>query len=630
MRSFIRLAMAVAVVSTLSFQALAAYMFDAPISIAIDNAGNLIVSEPGRYRVDKYDNVLNRLWRSPSLAPLRLAIDSHGNVYVADNNAGVKKLDAATGQFVPLGAPLSQVTNAVAVAIDGSDYIYVLDRRGLMQKFTPDGSQQLGSWGGTVGSGDGEFSNPTDIAVGYAGKNIYIADSGNHRIQRWQLTTDVTTNKVTGATFVGWLGRCNNLGRSCNLKQHASRGFSCTAKTCSPPSPGSGAGQFIYPSGLAVAAPDYVYVADFGNSRIQKFDANGTFLTKFGTNGIGPGQLIEPTDVAADSAGNVWASDGPAGRLVEFDANGNPLRIFGGREILAASPGSPPLNVDPIFDPRAVPVFSGHSAVSTVTLATYGYSGVLNMTSPCCLDLATSAPVSPNGVSAMVSPTSSNFAPPQAPATANLTLSASSNPTPGKFITQVTVADPAQNFSDSVNVGFEVLPPWPGDGAPPACMPALQVLPLSMLDLFAWRQPMTTTPSVSTSGVAIKSTDPHCVMPGSAPGTMGSCAGFELDLTGAPGFSPNLTMITFKNNTHSGFVNVTSSNSANCAASTTFTIPAGATLPLLFAKATTTTLIFSDASGHTPVAKAQFSEGPFWTFFGGRNATITFIGDWRF
>ena len=172
MRSFIRLAMAVAVVSTLSFQALAAYMFDAPISIAIDNAGNLIVSEPGRYRVDKYDNVLNRLWRSPSLAPLRLAVDSHGNVFVADNNASVKKLDAATGQFVAPGAALSQFTNAVAVAIDGSDYVYVLDRRGLMQKFSPDGSQQLGSWGGTVGSGDGEFSNPTDIAVGYAGKNI--------------------------------------------------------------------------------------------------------------------------------------------------------------------------------------------------------------------------------------------------------------------------------------------------------------------------------------------------------------------------------------------------------------------------------------------------------------------------
>ncbi len=540
----------------------------------------------------------------------------------------MKKLDAASGQFAAPGAALSQVTNAVAVALDGNNYIYVLDRTGLMQKFSPDGSQQLGSWGGTVGSGDGQFSNPTDIAVGLGGATVFVADSGNHRIQRWQLTIDPVTQRASGA-FIGWLGRCTTsrfpiiIRSHCNSGRQASRGFSCTAATCSPPSPGSGAGQFIYPSGLTVASPDYVYVADFGNSRIQKFDANGKFLAKFGTNGIGPGQLIEPTDVAADSAGNVWASDGPAGRLVEFDANGNGVLIFGGKELLAASPGSPPLNVDPIFDPRALPVFSGSSAASTITIASFGYSGRLNIASPCCLDLLTSAPALTSGVSVAVSPAFADFAPPQAPATANLTLSASSNASPGKFITQVTVADPQQSFSDSVSVGFEVLPPWPSDGTPPACMPALQVLPLSMLDLFTWRQPMTTTPSVFTSGVAIKSSDPHC-----AP--TGTCAGFELDLTGAPGFSPNLTMITFKNNTHSGFVKVTSSNSANCAASTSFTIPAGFTLPVLFAKASTTTLIFSDASGNTPVAKAQFSEGPFWTFFGGRNATINFIGDWRF
>lgn len=630
MRSFIKLAIAAALMGALSFQARAAYMFDHPISIAIDKANNLIISEPGRNRVDKYDSGPGFVWHSPSLTPLRLAIDTNRDIYVAVGNGGVKKLSGTTGQFIQTGAALAQVTYASAVAIDINNFIYVLDgRSGLMQKFSNDsGTQQLGSWGGTIGSGDGEFSNPTDIAVGNQGVHVFVADSGNNRIQEWQLTTDTTTNRVTNAAFIGWLGRCTTsrfpiiIRSHCDSGHQASRGFTCTAATCSPPSPGSGPGQFASPSGLTVAAPDFVYVADSGNSRVQKFDANGTYLARFGSNGFGMGKLGEPTDVAVDSAGDVWVTDMRAGRLVEFDAAGNGLQVFGGREILAASPGSPPLNVDPIFDPRAIPVFSGSSATSTITLASTSYFGTLNMTPSCCLDLVTSAPVSPSGVTVTLSPGSFTFAPPQAPGTAVLSLSAF-QATPGKFVAQVTAADPVNTFSDTVGVGFEVLPPWPGDGPNPACMPGLQVLPLSSLDLFAWRQPMMTAPSVFSTGVAISSTDPHC-----AP--TGVCAGLELDLSGAPGFSPNLTMITFKNSTHSGFVKVTSSNSANCAASTTFTIPAGFTLPVLFAKASTTTLIFSDASGNTPVAKAQFSEGPFWTFFGGRNATINFIGDWRF
>ncbi len=63
MRSFIRLAMAIAVVCALGSQARAAYMFDAPISVAVDNLGNLIISEPGRHRIDKYNSV-----RQPRLA----------------------------------------------------------------------------------------------------------------------------------------------------------------------------------------------------------------------------------------------------------------------------------------------------------------------------------------------------------------------------------------------------------------------------------------------------------------------------------------------------------------------------------------------------------------------------------
>src|SRR5579864_8458073 len=135
MRSFIKLTVAVALACALSFPAQAAGMFDYPVSIAIDSSGNIIVSEPGRHRVDKYDYGLNLKWRSGGLTPERLAVNSGGDVFVVDSGAGVKRLSGTDGSIQPLGMPLSQVAHPVAIAIDGSNFIYVLGQSGLVQKF---------------------------------------------------------------------------------------------------------------------------------------------------------------------------------------------------------------------------------------------------------------------------------------------------------------------------------------------------------------------------------------------------------------------------------------------------------------------------------------------------------------
>ena len=66
---------------------------------------------------------------------------------------------------------------------------------------------------------------------------------------------------------------------------------------------GSGDGQFSYPHGVAVDSSDNVYVADTSNHRIEKFDSNGTFITKLGSFGSGDGQFGSPEGVAVDSSG---------------------------------------------------------------------------------------------------------------------------------------------------------------------------------------------------------------------------------------------------------------------------------------------------------------------------------------
>lgn len=66
---------------------------------------------------------------------------------------------------------------------------------------------------------------------------------------------------------------------------------------------------FYGPRGLAVDAEGRVYVTDTGNKRIVVFDADGNFITEFGSAGFDPGQFDEPTSVAVDRNGTVYVTD---------------------------------------------------------------------------------------------------------------------------------------------------------------------------------------------------------------------------------------------------------------------------------------------------------------------------------
>jgi tripartite motif-containing protein 71 len=91
---------------------------------------------------------------------------------------------------------------------------------------------------------------------------------------------------------------------------------------------GSETGEFNEPTGVAVDSSGNVYVADTGNSRIQKFTPNGGFLAAWGTSGSGDGKLKEPLGVSVDLAGNVYVVDSGNQRIEKFGANGNFLAAW--------------------------------------------------------------------------------------------------------------------------------------------------------------------------------------------------------------------------------------------------------------------------------------------------------------
>ncbi|HEX2622579.1 MAG TPA: hypothetical protein VHL11_20605, partial [Phototrophicaceae bacterium] len=91
------------------------------------------------------------------------------------------------------------------------------------------------------------------------------------------------------------------------------------------------------PASLGIDADGYIYVDNFfpHKHHLQKFDAAGTLVSEWGATGGEPGQFgakgaSGPEDVAIDQAGNIYVSDRVNHRVQKFDPDGNLLTIFGG------------------------------------------------------------------------------------------------------------------------------------------------------------------------------------------------------------------------------------------------------------------------------------------------------------
>ncbi|HEV8539177.1 MAG TPA: NHL repeat-containing protein [Bacteroidota bacterium] len=183
-------------------------------------------------------------------------------------------------------SPLS-FKKALAIAVDSRGIVYVLDG-GANEVLSLGKQEEVVVRTGGYGWSQFAFDNPRDL-IAPNGLDIYVADYGNHRIQRFD--------------------------RNLNL-------------VSSLPSTGGEAGPriFGYPRSVAVASSGALYVTDGENNRILQIDADGS-MRSFGGIDAARGRLRYPARVRVSSNEIVFVQDSNA--IVAFDRFGNFMRRIG-------------------------------------------------------------------------------------------------------------------------------------------------------------------------------------------------------------------------------------------------------------------------------------------------------------
>jgi uncharacterized protein (TIGR03437 family) len=231
--------------------------------------------------------------------PCGLAVDSAGNLYIADGfNNRIRKISNGiittvvgngTQGFSGDNGPATgaQLSHPYGVAVDSAGNLYIADSLNNRIRKISNGIITTVAGNGTQGfSGDNglatgaQLYRPNGVAVDSAG-NLYIADFGNDCIR-----------KVTNGVITTVVGR------------------------------GAGA-QLNSPTAVAVDSAGKLYIDDFGNNRILKV-SNGIITTVAGNGTYGfsgdngpaaSAQLNQNLGVAVDSAGNLYIADSANSRL---------------------------------------------------------------------------------------------------------------------------------------------------------------------------------------------------------------------------------------------------------------------------------------------------------------------------
>jgi RHS repeat-associated protein len=265
-------------------------------------------------------------------APSGEAIDAHGNLWVADAAWGRIDEFSSSGAFIkafgswgagvnqfetPRGVAINPTTKNIYIGDEDSSRVVELNEKGEFIKAfgfgVSNGEAKLQTCTtsckiGIAGAAAGQFSEPQGIAIDSTG-NLWI--------------TDFTDNRVDEYTEKGEFIAAFGFG----VSNGESKLQTCTT-TCKAGLIGNSPGEFYYPSFIAISAST-LYVTDYGNNRVEKFNTAKEYQSEFASTGKGNLQLLQPSGITVGPGGNLYVADYGNNRVQEFSSSGGYVAQFG-------------------------------------------------------------------------------------------------------------------------------------------------------------------------------------------------------------------------------------------------------------------------------------------------------------
>ncbi len=358
------------------------------LGVALDSSGNLYIADTGNNRIRKvtvatgvittvagngtqgYSGDGGPATNAELKQPLGTALDSDGNLYIADTlNDRIRKVTVATGIITTVAGNGTQgysgdggpATNAglaqpSRVAVDSSGNLYIADwQNNRIRKVTVAtgiittvaGNSTQGYSGDSGPATNAELAQPSGIALD-SGGNIYIADQYNNRIRMVAATTGIITT-VAGNGTAGFGGD----------------GGSATSA------------ELNLPAGVALDSSGKLYIADEYNNRIRRVALPAPQTISFGP----------LSDTIYDAAPFALSATASSGLPVTFTSNNPSICKVSGNSvtILAAGPCSITANQagNASYSPAAATQsFTVLPAIVTAAIAAQSkvYDGTTNAT----------------------------------------------------------------------------------------------------------------------------------------------------------------------------------------------------------------------------------------------------------
>jgi sugar lactone lactonase YvrE len=230
--------------------------------------------------------------------PHGVATDAAGNVYVADTwNGRIQEFDGE-GQVIRTWIIDRSLIRGIDVAPDGN--VYAADEgNNRILVFSPTGTllRTIGSYGG----GPGQLCSPWDVAVDDSG-NVFVTEACNGRVQK----LDPQGNYLAAFRFTTTTPLGVGVSSDGSVYVGSDRVYRFTHDLVATSNFGEVLGEVEF---LAVDQAGNVYAADTRNHYVAKYTAAGVLLSQWGTLGSGDGQFLGPTGIAVDDHGAIYVAE---------------------------------------------------------------------------------------------------------------------------------------------------------------------------------------------------------------------------------------------------------------------------------------------------------------------------------